>query len=392
MTETFKERESYRWVVLAISFLLMLTFAITLQVLPPIFDEITKDIPFSSSQAGTLMGAYAIPGILLSFLIAYSVKKINPKNMIMAALVIMILGLIAFSLSESYLSLLLWRIVIGTGATVMVVLSPLLVTMFFDNKSVGAAMGIFNIAVPLGTVFSANVFGILGQRFNWRSIILGIAVFIGIVLIVVFFALSIKEKEDTKDSKVIEESKFKMSPGLVLLALIWIITNLQMLAYITFGPQYFQSVGISLQRAGLLASFLMLMPIFISPVVGIVFDKVGREKEVLIIGSIVVAISFALIGKSSTLIPLWAVALGIGIAPIPVFVFSFLPRIVEPHHVGMGLGILTIASNIGTTVGPTIFGLILDITSGKFFIGFTVLAVLSIIVILALLGLKTKKA
>ena len=69
MTKSFKERESYKWIVLAISFIQMLTFAVTLQVLPPIFDYIVKDIAFTSSQAGTLMGAYAIPGILFSFLI-----------------------------------------------------------------------------------------------------------------------------------------------------------------------------------------------------------------------------------------------------------------------------------------------------------------------------------
>lgn len=393
MIKDFQEKDSYKWVVLAISFLQILTFAITLQVLPPIFDNITKDIAFTSTQAGTLMGAYAIPAILISFLIAYSIKKVSPKTMIILGQIIMIIGLIAFSFSDTYLSLLIWRIFIGIGATIMVVLSPLLVTMFFKNKSVGIAMGIFNIAVPLGTVFSANVFGILGQVFNWRTIILGIAVFVGIVLIIVFFSLAIP-KEDTGDlnkTGMKVQEKFKMNLGLFLLGLIWVIINLQMLAYITFGPQYFQSVGISAQRAGLLASFLMLMPIFISPLAGVFFDKVGKEKEVLIIGSIIVGIAFTLISRSYSTIPLWAVALGIGIAPFPVFVFSYLPKIVEAHHIGMGLGMLTVASNIGTTIGPAIFGLILDISGGKFFLGFMFLAILSIVVIGAVIGLKIKK-
>ncbi len=394
MTKVLKEKESYKWIVLTISFLLMLTFAISLQVLPPIFTYITKDIPFTNSQAGTLMGVYAIPGILISFLIAQMVKKINPKSVIIVGLLTMILGLIAFSLSKTYTSLLIWRLVIGTGATIMVVLGPFLVTMFFDNKNIGIAMGIFNIAVPLGTVLSANLFGILGQVINWRTIILGIAGFVGLVLMIVFFGLFIpkeKEREGSHGSEGKVQAKFKMNIGLWILSVIWIITNLQLLAYITFGPQYFQSVGISIQRSGLLASFLMLMPIFMSPIVGIIFDKLGREKEVLIIGSAIVAISFILIGKSSTMIPFWAVALGIGISPFPVFVFSYLPRIVEPYHVGMGLGILTIASNVGTTIGPATFGWILDITSGKFFVGFVLLGFMSIVNIFALFGLKTKE-
>lgn len=394
MTEVYKLKNSYKWVVLAISFLLMLTFAISLQALPPIFDQITKDIPFSNSQAGMLMGAYAIPGVLISFLIAYWVKKVSPKKMIISGLIIMIIGLIAFSLSGSFISLLMWRLVIGTGATVMVVLSPLLVTIFFDNKNMGIAMGIFNIAVPFGTVLSANLFGILGQLIEWRTIILGIAAFVGVALIVVFFALFLPKSKDTKksdDDQIRGQQKFQMSLGLWLLGLIWALTNLQFLAYITFGPQYFQLIGISAQRAGLLASFIMLMPILISPLVGIIIDKTGRGKQLLLIGSIIIAASFVLIIKSSAMIPLWAVTLGIGTAPIPVFIFSLLPEMVEPHNIGMGLGILTVASNLGLTVGPAIFGLILDITSGSFFIGFMVLAFISLVIILALFGLKTKK-
>lgn len=134
MIKDFQEKDSYKWVVLAISFLQMLTFAITLQVLPPIFDNITKDIAFTSTQAGTLMGAYAIPAILISFLIAYSIKKVSPKTMIILGQIIMIIGLIAFSFSDTYLSLLIWRIFIGIGATIMVVLSPLLVTMFLRTR------------------------------------------------------------------------------------------------------------------------------------------------------------------------------------------------------------------------------------------------------------------
>lgn len=72
-----EKNDSYKWVVLAISFMLMLTFAISLQSLPPLFDKIVKDIYFSNSQAGMLMSAYAIPGIFLS----YQRKKIMRTQM-----------------------------------------------------------------------------------------------------------------------------------------------------------------------------------------------------------------------------------------------------------------------------------------------------------------------
>ena len=58
-----ERNESYKWIVLGISFLLMLVFAISLQALPPIFGNIMKDIPFSNKQAGLLMSSYSFLGI-----------------------------------------------------------------------------------------------------------------------------------------------------------------------------------------------------------------------------------------------------------------------------------------------------------------------------------------
>ena len=49
----------------------MMGFALSLQVLPPLFDFMLNDVYFTNSQAGMLMGAYAIPGVFLPFLVAY---------------------------------------------------------------------------------------------------------------------------------------------------------------------------------------------------------------------------------------------------------------------------------------------------------------------------------
>ena len=391
----FKRSDSYKWVVLAISFMLMLTFAISLQSLPPIFNNIAKDIDFSTSQAGMLMGAYAIPGIFLPFLIAFLASRYNKKSIILISLLILIFGLITFSISGSFSTLLISRLVTGIGATALVVLAPLLITIFFGKENMGVAMGIFNAAVPFGTVVSANLFGVLGEKIHWRSIILGIAGFVGLVFIINIFVLSIPKTKDSDEPKISTEESSRglfLNIGLWFLALIWILGNAQLLSYVTFGPQYFQSIGMTTQRAGLLTSFIMLVPIFLSPFVGIIFDKTGWKKRLILIGSIIMAISFILISRGNFALPVWAVTLGIGFSPIPVFVFSTLPEVIKPHQMGMGLGILTAAANIGIALGPSAFGFLLDKTGDNFNLGFIILALISIGIIFALGGLRRRIA
>ncbi|HHV38629.1 MAG TPA: MFS transporter [Tepidimicrobium sp.] len=389
----YETRNSYRWVVLGIAFLLMSSFAISLQALPPLFDRIMDDIPFSNSQAGMLMGISAIPGIFLPFLIAHLANRFNKKTMILLALSTIILGLVAFSLADSFSMLLIFRLISGIGATVVVVLAPLLVTMFFQQDEMGIAMGVFNTAVPFGTVVAANLFGVLGGVFRWRSIILGIAAFIGAVLAISFLLLSLPEDDVAGEEDAVHKGSqhgFWSNPSLWALGIIWALANAQLLAYVTFGPQYFQGAGIGLQKAGLFTSLIMLIPIFASPLVGIIIDRMGWTKGLLLVGSLVMGLSFLLLSRSIPALGLWAVTLGIGFTPIPVTVFALLPELVKPHQVGMGLGVLTASSNIGITLGPPIFGLLLDNTGGNFQIGFMALASVTMGIILLVRALRTQ--
>ncbi len=389
-----KRSNSYKWVVLAISFALMLVFAISLQSLPPIFDKIQNDISFSNSQAGMLMGAYAIPGIFIPFLIAFLASKYNKKSIIHIALLIMIIGLIAFSMAGSFSTLLVYRLIAGIGATALVVLAPLLVTMFFDKTNMGVAMGIFNTAVPFGTVVAASLFGILGEHVYWRYIIMGIALFAAVVLVINIFKLHLPKEEASTEATVASEKpvgKLLSNRKLWMLVVIWALGNSQLLAYVTFVPQHFQNIGMTLQKAGLLTSFIMLAPILFGPILGIIIDKTGWKKRLLLVGSIIMAISFILISRGTVGLPIWAFTLGIGFTPIPIFVFSHLPDLIQPRQMAMGLGILTAASNLGIAVGPSAFGLLLDKTGGNFNLGFIILAIISLVIILALSGLRQTK-
>ncbi|HZK18777.1 MAG TPA: MFS transporter [Clostridia bacterium] len=393
MSNPRNPKVSSKWTVLAISFALMTTFAISLQALPPLFNLIMEDIPFSNSQAGMLMGAYAIPGIFLPFLIAYFVQRFDKKSIILISVSLVMLGLIAFFFSQTFMSLLLSRLLAGIGATAILVLAPLLVTIFFDRSNMGIAMGIFNTAMPFGTVLAVNSFAPLGLLLGWRQSILVAAVLAGVVIAINYFVLFLPKSKgegaaEGSTEPDPQQKPFKMSLSIWLLAAIWVLANAQLLAYITFGPQFFQGVGISVQKAGLLTSFIMLMPIIVGPLVGIVFDKTGRRRGFVRAGTIMMAVSFVFFLKFSGTLPLWAITLGIGFAPIPIYVFAKLPELVEPHQVGMGMGVLTAASNLGITVGPAAFGFILDKTAGSFVTGFTVLAIVSVGVVLSLWGIK----
>ena len=116
----------------------------------------------------------------------------------------------------------------------------LMITIYFDRKNIGVGMGIFNIAVPLGTVLAANLIGLLITYVSWQIIILGIAVFLGIIFILLIFILKLDKEADNSAEKL--PTQIKGNYNLWFLAAIWALANAQMLAYMTFGSQYFQTI------------------------------------------------------------------------------------------------------------------------------------------------------
>lgn len=336
------------------------------------------------------MSSYSILGIVFPFLVAFFLDKLDIKKMLMTALGLVIIGLIGFSLSSSYMLLLVFRLLSGAGATILVVLAPLLVTMHFRGEQIGTAMGVFNIAVPVGTVLSVNLFGYLGLSMGWRSIIGIIIAFVVVVLLIVILFLLLPANKVEKDA-VSSKLKFNFSSNLIFLGIIWMIANGQLLAYTTFGSQFFQLHDMSTQQAGFLTSLIMLVSIFITPIIGLAIDKTGQKRIYLFLGLLIMAIALFSIVTSWLSLTFWAVALGIGFSFVPVVIFSLLPDVVKPEHTGMGLALLTAASNLGIAIGPVGFGSILDITSGNFTTGFQVLALFSVLGIFVLFGIKAKQ-
>ena len=72
----------------------------------------------------------------------------------------------------------------------------------------------------------------------------------------------------------------------------------------------------------------------------------------LLIGSLIIVMSLLAISKGLFSLSIWAATLGLGFSPIPVLIFSLLPEMVQSHHMGIGLGLLTLASNMGIAIGP----------------------------------------
>jgi MFS family permease len=384
--------ENYRWNILWLATFCMLTFAVIFQSIPPILRILVDDLHITYAKAGALMGLFTLPSIVLALPGGILVDRFGSRNIGIVSLLTITLGTIIVALGTSYWIIGFGRLVTGVGAAILVVVIPKVITSWFYDREIGLSMGIFNTAMPLGTILSLNFMGVIAHRFNWQtSIWTGFALSVTALFLFLLFYRSKEGDEDTSShssglSKVLREAGWRIW----LVGLSWALCNAGLISFFTYSPDYFVSQGADISRAGLLASYPMWGSIVLAPVIGLLVDRVGRKWLFVSAGCVGIAVLLFLIPRFPNHVALLSISIGFFVAILAPAIFSFPAELLRGPVMGFGFGILAMAVGIGMSVGPYLVGSLRDAT-GNYAWSFATMAIFCGMGILPMIILKMKE-
>jgi cyanate permease len=270
----------------------------------------------------------------------------------------------------------LGRVCGGIGAGVLVVVAPQVIVKHFTGRDLGRAMGIFNTAVPLGSIVAFNLLGFLADRFG---ILVSITATAGLSLVAltaftltyVDLPLSATARSDKTTSTVAGLGK-----GIWLTAVTWTLFNMGVLAYFTYVIDHFIAAGIPETKARFLGSLPMLLALVMTPLAGLAIHRFGLRWSLPVAGCLISSVAVAAIGLDpGRAVVLWTIVLGAGISLVPPAIFTIVGQMVPPSRIGTGYGILTTVFNIGIFLGIPLIGHARDI-SGNYASSFVTMSVL----------------
>lgn len=386
---------SYRWVILGITYLSMLSFAVVFQSLPPVLSLIIQDVGLSHAEAGLLMSLFALPGVVLSIPVGMLSQRYGSKVLTVLCLAAMIVGTLLVAVGQEFPVLALGRMIAGAGGIALTVVTVEFLSQWFAGRELGIAVGVYSTAMPIGTMATLNTLGSIGVTVGWRGSLL-ISVAVSTLALMLFAALHRRAPRGSgSESLQHRSSPFSLilSLGLPiwLLASIWMLFNASIISFLTFGPDYFLARGYGIEFAGFLASLLMLLAPPLAPLVGYIVDKLDHAEIVIALGGLLMTFSIlsVLPAGSSVIILLLVLSLGNVLVPTPVFTLP--PRLLKPQFVGAGYGIVTTGLNIGIVVGPYAVGLARDVT-GSYEFSFYLMAFFSLLVVVAAIALRLTRS
>jgi predicted MFS family arabinose efflux permease len=366
----------YAWVILAVVYLASFAGNLLLNKVAPLVVNLTDEFGVSLSQVGLMMSMLGLTGLVLALPAGVILQRQGLRITGTVALAFFAVGAALGALSGSFYLLLFSRLLEGIGFTLMVVLSPAAIAMWFPQRKIGTPMGIWTTAGPLGTIVIVMLAPLMALSIGWRGV-WWVSAAIAVVALVVFWLfmrppprLAEANQADDPGGPLPDAppgwKKALRNRDIWLLGLASLIFSLLFTPFLTYYVTFLASDrDYSLSRAGLIFGLTALSTIPAAPLSGWVSDLLGTRKWVAVAAFLLLAPLYVVIYQLSGIMIIVAlVLLGIVAISIPVSIFAAVADVMgDIRLVGIGVAVLIVGQNLGLIIGAPIFGGLVESTS-----------------------------
>lgn len=292
-------------------------------------------------------------------------KKFKDAIIFKFLLVFYALSLFFFATASSAWQGLLAIILFTIFSNLVFIKLDLLLEKFTDNENTGKVRSIYFTFYNIGFLLAPSISGMIIEKFNYNFVYWLAA----LILIPTLILFSINQKKvdkkiEYKKSNVFKEFKLlcknKNLRGVFIVAL---ILQLFFSMVVVYMPIYLhQNLGIGWESLGPIFSLMLLPFILFEIPAGNLADKYFGEKEMLIIGLLILSASLFLFYYISVpTLWIWAVVLflsRVGAALIEAMRESYFFKMVDAEDIDL-INIFRVTSPLGYIIGPALAVLIL---------------------------------
>jgi MFS family permease len=363
----------------------MLASVAAFQGIPPVLSLILREFHLSYHQGGMLMSIFALPAIILSLPAGLLADRYGTKSVAAAALLLMTAGSVAVAIANSYLALIIGRMITGVGAVLLLVVTPQGIGAAFMSKEIGLAMGIFSAAGPMGILVSFIGLPALAAPFGWRSSVWAATAYYAAVLVLVllFYRVPFTRTRSAESKRGLQRMWLaRGSLTLWLVGLSWAFFNGSVVSLFSFCPDFLVNRGFTLESAGFYTSIVVIASLIFAPISGFFTDRIRRKALLIIVGGICTALSQIFIPAYTAMLVVFMVIIGAASVTIATPIYALATEAEGKERLGFAFGVLAMLNSLGVFVVPQMVGYSRDVT-GSYGQGFVLMALFALLVAMA---------
>ena len=372
---------SYRWLVLLVVGAAMGCNYYVYDSINPLEHIFIEKLGFTATQFGWLNSAYAVTAVLTLLLGGIVIDRIGTKKSILLFAVLCFLGAALTASRGVPWMIIAGRAVIGLGGESLVVAATTAVAKWFKGKELSFAFGIKITIARLMSVASDNsptwahrVFypESLGGEPSWRGPLL-LAAGAGLLAIVcsaLYWLLEnwaeatfkVREDRGTQKRRLDLRHLLRFSPSYWLVVGICLAFYSDIFPFRTFAIDFLTNKILAAQggaaaseaarvlahkHAGMFTSLLPLTSMVVTPLLGLLSDRIGKRASLMMFASLLLMPVYFLLSYTNTPISIPLCMMGIAFSVIPAVMWPSVAYIVDQERLGTAYAAMTLIEQVG---------------------------------------------
>ncbi|WP_456404731.1 DHA2 family efflux MFS transporter permease subunit [Hydrogenimonas sp.] len=384
---TPKERAIFSIIVMTGAFMAILDTTVVDVIVPKLTGPLATDM----YGVQWIITSYMVAAAIALLITEYLIKRFGAKAIFVFGVLLFTAASLFCGLSDTLEHMIVFRVVQGVGEALIMVTSHIMIFSYFPPEKQGLAMGLFGLGVSFAPALGPTIGGYLTEYYNWRMVFF-INVPVGLLLIVSGLVYLPKERmferlrfnyvsfllisfatvsllimlskgqqlgwfndsligllllcsiigfllyglsELWSKHRLIDFSLFKNQAFANGMMIYFFILGFSMYQYFYLLPVYYEHIKMlpTLDAGIAVFAFAIFIGIF-SPLAGILSDKIGAKKTVLIASFFYVVTSIAFLPTLNYYTPLnqamlltvpFGIGMGLFFAPVTVMVLQNAP-------------------------------------------------------------------
>jgi predicted MFS family arabinose efflux permease len=356
------------WAVMVVIFIASIVVAANRFKVPPVLPILMDELQVDMVAGGWLMSVSSLAGVILAIPAAFLLTRIGLKLTGLVALGCAMTGAVIGALATGAGVMLLGRVVEGVSVSLIAVLAPTAISLWFPPRERGLPMGIWAAWVPVGNVVMFNVAHPLMNALGWRAVwwfgtLFALAAFV-LVGLVVSSPPQTGSGRGSAPAPPKDFGRMLLNPSTWLLALAFGAFGFCLLGYNTWAPKFLtDTLHIEPAAANAYASFMFLAAIPANVIAGWLINRLKDRYSLLpaafLITTILFFWSFHL--ESVNVVLPYMITLGFASNFIPTATFTLAPETMPSiKYAGLALAMIMAGTNVGSVTGPPALGAILS--------------------------------
>lgn len=368
---------------------------------PTILTELMTLFAMDAKAASWLMSIFTLMSIFVALPTGWLAQKFGAKRMMIVACGIAILGSLIGVASGSSAVLIFSRAVEGVALTILTTCGPIVVQKCVKPEKIGSAMGIWGIWGCLGSTIAAVVTPTVFETLGFSGLWILFAAIAAYAAVLVSVAIRVPQEAQGQDSAVSESDgslaekpryREMLTRDIALFFVGFAIFNICLLAILSFVPTILQMQGFDPTLSGLISTAPMLLSVISSPLFGVISDKIGRCKPLLVAAMLVMGpCTMALYTQTGALLWVAVAVMGlVGMGGVGMFLSGYMKLLPCPELASIGMGVMILVQGLGQFLGTFLVQILLGPTLENWVFAGTVLMVMGLVGTVSLLLCRLK--